>query len=278
MIERPQNHWKLGLFLSTSALLMVAAIVWFGTRGLGRETLNAVSFFDESVEGLSVGSPLSFRGVPMGRVERITFAPNGRDVEVHLGIYGDVIERLGLSRGVLFPSPGESGDVPSVRIQINRSGLTGITFLEADFFDPKLYPERRLDFSVPRNTIPSQPSTLAGLGQSLTETMAQLPELTAGLSGLIARLDARLEQLDTEGLLRQTAQTLLRAEQAFELLGGPKASEALTGIAQASGSIDGLGADVQATLGDLRDTLKSFNRLAQLLERDPAALLHGRRQ
>ena len=34
MIERPQNPWKLGLFLTGVAALAVGVLVWFGTRGL----------------------------------------------------------------------------------------------------------------------------------------------------------------------------------------------------------------------------------------------------
>ena len=282
MIERPQNHWKLGLFLATVGLLAVVTVAWFGMRGLGRSTIAAVTYFDESVEGLSVGSPLSFRGVPMGRVTDITFAPNNRDVEVRLVIYSDVIRRLGLRRDLLFPSEEEAGEAANVRIQIDRSGLTGVTNLAADFFDPGLYPERELDFEAPRNTIPSQASTLKNISDSFSETMARMPELTDQLSTLFGRVNARLDEIDVEALVTRSKAALERAEQALATLSGdeiPELVRELTGAAEALReglAPDGLIGDARASLTQLDDTLEDLERLVELLERDPGALLHGR--
>jgi hypothetical protein len=54
-----------------------------------------VTYFDESVQGLDVGSPVKFRGVTLGTVSTITVAPDRRHVEVWMRIYQDELSRMG---------------------------------------------------------------------------------------------------------------------------------------------------------------------------------------
>ena len=56
------NHWKLGLFVLISLFVMIAALFWLGARRFQRTSFPAVTYFDESVQGLDVGSPVKFRG------------------------------------------------------------------------------------------------------------------------------------------------------------------------------------------------------------------------
>src|SRR5436190_37346 len=70
------NHWKLGLFVVVALLTMVGAAFWLGSRALRRESVPLVTYFDEPVQGLDVGSPVKFRGVTIGTVADITLAPD----------------------------------------------------------------------------------------------------------------------------------------------------------------------------------------------------------
>ena len=67
----PQNHWKLGLFVVVGLALAVATVTLLGAFSTYREVGLYVSYFDESVQGLEVGSPIKFRGVTIGTVGRI---------------------------------------------------------------------------------------------------------------------------------------------------------------------------------------------------------------
>jgi paraquat-inducible protein B len=61
----------IGLFVLGAVLLAVAALAAFGSGLFFTKKLTAVMYFDSSVSGLEVGSPVIFRGVPMGAVKDI---------------------------------------------------------------------------------------------------------------------------------------------------------------------------------------------------------------
>jgi hypothetical protein len=111
MATTATNHWKLGLFVVVGLVAMVGALFWLGARRFQRTSFPAVSYFDESVQGLDVGSPVKFRGVTVGNVADITIAPDHRHVQVTSDIYVDALQRLGL--GDRAPAPGRGVHEPA---------------------------------------------------------------------------------------------------------------------------------------------------------------------
>jgi len=61
----------IGSFVVGAIILTVAGLLFFGPGGFFTETRNYVIFFDGSVKGLNIGSPVRFRGVKIGQVEQI---------------------------------------------------------------------------------------------------------------------------------------------------------------------------------------------------------------
>src|SRR5262249_54443781 len=145
----------------------------------------AVAYFDESVQGLEVGSPMKFRGVPTGVVSDITIAPDRRHVQVTSEVYWDVIRRL----GILTEKPTARSSTPFIaadlRVQLATTGITGVKYLDVDVFDPAHTPLPELPFPTPWNYIPSVPSTLKSLGDALTEVANRLPSIENQASGLM---------------------------------------------------------------------------------------------
>ncbi len=70
-MAKAANTKLIGLFVLAGIALIVATIVIFGGGRLFQPTRAIVMFFSASVQGLSVGSPLMFRGVPVGQVTDI---------------------------------------------------------------------------------------------------------------------------------------------------------------------------------------------------------------
>ncbi|QDU67814.1 MlaD family protein [Engelhardtia mirabilis] len=208
MIVNPANHWKLGLFVVGSAAMGFGALTYFGAERISRETFEVVSYFGESVEGLDVGSPVKYRGVTLGRVEKIGFAPNRTDVAVTSEIFFETVKSLGLLEQLPTVSTGLNFEIEGLRVQLSRSGITGIAYLEADVFDTERMPEPVYDFTVPWNHVPSTESTLASLGSTLAETLDSMPELLKSTNDLVNRLDGALESLDVESIGADTRATL----------------------------------------------------------------------
>src|SRR5579863_3446765 len=92
----PTNHWKLGLFVVLGVVAGIGSIAALGARGLRKDTVTYQSYFDESVQGLDVGSAVKFRGVTIGSVSAIDIAPDHRHVAVQCQLERTQLSELGL--------------------------------------------------------------------------------------------------------------------------------------------------------------------------------------
>lgn len=102
---------------------------------------------------------------------------------------------------------------------------------------------------------------------ALEDIRAFVDELR-GDEGAVDRIVSRLDELAgaLEGAVRQA--DLASTTGSFRSAG--------TSVAQAGAEFTALGRDLRADVGLLRETLESVRRLADLLERDPGSLIHGR--
>ena len=85
------NYFKLGLFVIGAVVAGAVVLVVIGSGRWFQPKLTIETYFNESVQGLDVGSPVKFRGVTVGNVADITIAPDHRHVQVTSGIYVDAI-------------------------------------------------------------------------------------------------------------------------------------------------------------------------------------------
>jgi phospholipid/cholesterol/gamma-HCH transport system substrate-binding protein len=291
------NHWKLGLFVVLGIGAIIGVLFWLGAQRFRRESFPAIAYFDESAQGLDVGSPLKFRGVTVGTVANITIAPDHRHVQVTSDVYVDAVRSLGISDGAPDPKSGQPFMPSDLRVQLAAAGITGVRFLEVDFFDPERYPPPPLPFTPPWNYIPSAPSTLRSLEQAALEFANRLPVLgeqatsalaegrkTLGsvrhlsdelqgddgrLTRLLARLDSTAESLETAVHEAQPGATASALRQASASVSG--AADGVTG------SVGDVREDLRTDLVALRDTLDAIRALVGSLDRDPSVLVRGRR-
>ena len=80
------NHFKIGVFVIIASGLLVVAIVMLAKPSM-EEPMHIETYMDESVAGLNVGSPITYRGVDIGRVEEIAFVSSRYKSSVELGRY-----------------------------------------------------------------------------------------------------------------------------------------------------------------------------------------------
>ena len=308
-MSRPANHWKLGLFVAVGALVAIGVVVALTARGFREKRAEYVSYFDESVQGLEVGSPVKFRGVTVGGVAAINVAPDRRHVEVVSAITLDDAARLGLDKGTV---PEE------MRVQLASVGITGVKFVLLDYFPPAAYPRPELPFAAPKNYLPSARSTLKGVEDALVGVADRVPLLVDGVQQLVGKVDALLTEANIKALSERAASTLDNADQTMaavrtvvEQVQAPRlsreAGETLGAVRSAAARVDGVlslaegeggllssaqrtsaasgevargatgvSAELESTLRDIREAAEGVNRLTDALERDPDMLLKGR--
>src|SRR5512136_1861565 len=108
------SKFMVGLFVSLGIIITVVAIIWVGATKYFEKGNRYVAYFDESVQGLQKDSIVKYRGVDVGRVERIGVAPDNHLISV--------VMKVNLKE-----------DLPRTTIaQLKVAGITGMVFVELD--------------------------------------------------------------------------------------------------------------------------------------------------
>ena len=85
-MSKKANTAMIGVFVIGAVVLAVVGILAFGSGTLLKETDTFVLFFDGDLQGLSVGSPVLFKGVPVGQVQRIAVYYESYSAEFHIPV------------------------------------------------------------------------------------------------------------------------------------------------------------------------------------------------
>ena len=301
------THFKLGIFTLIAIVAGIAMAFGLGARATTSETVRFDTYFDESVEGLEIGSPVKYRGVKIGSVSAIEIAPDHQKVDVGLALAAVDVRRLGLET---IP--------PELRTQLGTQGITGVKYVDIDFFDPKANPPPVLPFEPPARYIPAAPSVIKGLTEDLGAMLQRLPAVADATTAVLQRIDRILEDFEGQRLPA-------RFEKAVEDIDGAagdirvllrhidkahipdKTASAMDGLSTALAKVNvmmdriggdgglvastqratdrlgdlgrnasGSAGDLQKTLRDLDEAAQAIRDLAQELERDPEMLVKGR--
>lgn len=194
------SRFLVGLFVIAGILLGIGIIVWIGASKYFQKGATYVTFFDESVQGLQMDSSVKYRGVDVGRVERIRVAPDYKLVEV--------VMKVDLE-----------GDLQQNTVaQLKTAGITGIVFIELDRKKPD-EPDRspRIEFAAEYPIIPSRPS--------------ELRQILSGVDDIIQNI----KQVDLKGLSDQLKSVGKASE---NLLTGKKMNHIMTNLESTTASMD----------------------------------------
>ena len=261
----PTNHWKLGVFVTAGFILCLTTVAVLGARSMRKEAVSYVSYFDESVQGLETGSPIKFRGVTIGTVAKIDVAPDHRHVEVTSELGTAEMRRLGLDveRGIHITGVTTKLEVATdLRVQLASMGLTGVKFLQLDFFVVADNPPPMLPFDVPENYIPAASSTMKNLEDSLVRTMNRMPEIADQLSGVLTHVDNLLSDVEDKHLPEQIVATLSGANRTI--------AEAHKKIEQVEAGK--LSKQAEKTLDSLDGSVNRINKLLARVDGDKGLL------
>ena len=89
-MSKPANKTLIGAFVVGAVALALAAVVLFGSGKFFQKTDQWLTFFNGSVKGLNVGSPVVFRGVQIGQVTDIIVGFDAAKLEVLIPVFFEV--------------------------------------------------------------------------------------------------------------------------------------------------------------------------------------------
>jgi len=97
-------YLKVGIFSALALVLFVVGIGLLASGSFFRDKDEYILYFEGSVSGLNVGAPVVFRGVPIGKVTRISLVADDRADTITIPVGIDIIEEniryVGMAGGV----------------------------------------------------------------------------------------------------------------------------------------------------------------------------------
>ena len=274
----------IGVFVLGALAIALAGLAVFGSGKLFRRTAQFVMVFGGSVNGLSVGAPVKFRGVQVGSVTKIMLSLPGMTlpelrIPVFIEIDQDLVSKLG---GMINPAEPTSFAAlidEGLRAQLQlESIVTGVLFVELD-----LFPGSPVNLFLPKESgyleIPTQPTLLQEASQTGADLIAKLRDVD--FDGLVTSIrDAARSVGDLAGS-PELRQTLVAAREAMVSARDtlteirPRVPQFASGVDSASNRLQGSLKRFDATLGSLDTALGSLDTTLGSVNRlvDPSAPL-----
>ena len=202
------SEFKVGAFVITSVALILGGVVILGSGAIFKETETIETSTMESVNGLQIGSPVKFRGVPIGEVTVISFAdrfyPENPLGETQFDYGSPVVIRMKVRIDVFGPEQSElfTKDLERGVIQGLRAALLDLPLMMKSARDAA----DRLDKLVASDQVTRILANVDSAAGDLTPTLDQYRLLGAELTSFLESESYELRQLITA--LRQTSQNL----------------------------------------------------------------------
>jgi len=296
------SKFMIGLFVIVGVVICAVVIIWVGAaRFFVKGSLYAV-YFDESVQGLQVDSAIKYRGVEIGKVQKIDVAPDYRLIEVTMKI--DL-----------------EGDLPKQTVaSLKTAGITGIVFIELDRIAPgDLANSPKLTFESDYPVIPSRKSEISrfladtsaimqnikdidfkGISDSLKNTTQSIEGFVAGkrINNIMTHLEStsvsldettsKINKLVSEGKVdRAVSESLDILSDARQLVGKAKNDIKDLNLSEKSERADAILRDVDRktkkitndlldTAENLRVTSENLQKLSDSLNKNPSDLIFTR--
>ena len=262
------NYFKLGLFVIGAIAAGIVVLLIIGSGRWFQKRITVETYFNESVQGLDIGSKLKYRGVEVGQVTRIGFTYNKYQLDRPMAERARyVLVEAQLEPRALGGRAG-AGDLTSsdsagqevergLRVRLAPLGITGTSYLEVDYMDPPP-PTLPIDWTPDYIYIPSARSTVTALVNAASEIVERLHRLDiegtlANVNKLLTTANARIDAIDTKTISQRAERALTKLETTLDNIDSKKISnEAIT-----------LMAEVRASNTELKKVLEnpSFQKL-----------------
>ncbi len=218
------TNLRVGVLIVLGVVLLVAMVL-FIAGGRLRQGRLIESYFRESVQGLTVGSPVKYRGVTLGEVTELGLtaaeyappAPAEFDRAQFQMVY--VRYRIDISKIISAPTTQEVVQA-GLRARLASAGLTGLAYIELNFV-PGAPPPVTMPWTPVADVIPTVPSTFAQV-QDAAAIIAQRLEkvdieaMVNGIIGLTTDLRTQIDKGDLHQMLASGAAAMAGANEQIQ--------------------------------------------------------------
>jgi paraquat-inducible protein B len=305
-----------GGFIVSAMVLIIAAVLMFGSGKFFHKSHPFVCLFRGNVNGLKIGAPVKFRGVQIGEVTGIRLRLPGRPTivsqetkEVALPVFFELDQQEVQGLGGVGANLGRA---EFLRILIKRglraqlateSLLTGLLYIDLDFH-PNIPAILMLPPDSGYREIPTVPTSMEQIQDAALRALARLDKIDfAGLINALTQAataahdfvgsadlkQAIIQLKDTAQQMKVTLATFNQSGQQMKplLANLTKTSEQATltlgqvrnTLSEVNGVFDPdspVAYHLIQTLKGVDEASRAMTSLADYLQRNPAALLRGK--
>lgn len=172
----------IGSFVIGTIILGVSGLLFFGPGGFLTKTEKYVIYFDSSVKGLAIGSPVRFRGVKIGQIKEINVRVHPNKIKFYVPVIIEIetskFNIKGADQSIIDMIKTTVGSDGSISILIEKglraqmrldSLVTGQLYINLDMF-----PKTPILLSGEKSNYPEIPTIKSSLGE-LSQVFEEVP-------------------------------------------------------------------------------------------------------
>ena len=257
-MQNNQRYFRIGIFVSAAVVLLVGLLFCFGLADEFEKRIHFVTFFSESVQGLSKGSEVKYKGVLIGNVENITILPDAKIIRVDMSIDPKVLRsfksikdrdlRLEEIRK-FWIRERDAG----LCCYLELAGITGQRYIEMDYLAQDKQRSLPVQECEENDAIcfASAPSTFNNIIDSVAVSLNKIAQIDlAAISGELENNLKALHRILNDPAISSTLKNLENISQNVDTV-SKNLSENLTG------------ADIKTLIGNINANLQSINELTR---------------
>jgi ABC-type transporter Mla subunit MlaD len=280
-MEPKRAALRVGIFVLSGIIVLLALIFFLSGSALHPGT-PFETYFQESVQGLDIGTAVKFRGVTIGKVTDVglvtaEYPPDDTSAEDRK-VYQQVVVRFSVDPRKL----GKTGNLQNaiahgLRVQIAPQGITGLAYVELSFVNPVQYPVPAVPWTPDSTVIPSIPSTLTQVQDAVEQVMSSLSQVDLGkivgqISSLVTTLNSEVttgdahQALANANILLGTLNTQVQqadlpgtTASVRDLADGPQTKQILAQLNQTTAQLAKISAELPALVASSQATINQAN-------------------
>jgi len=276
-MAKQANRMMIGGFVVVAVFLLAASIVVFGSGKFFKKTNLYLMYFEDSVKGLAVGSPVLFRGVPIGTVKSLILRTDPKkhktEIPIIIEVEPDQFEVVGVDEATLdYRVDSQRLVAQGLRAVLSlQSLITGQLAIELDFYPDTPINLHETDLPYPQ--IPTIPSATYRLAQAFQKL--DLKAIEKNLENTLHGIDALVNNpnwnasLEALSALMADARTLVRN---LDSRTGALSRDLEGVISDARSLVNNVDRQVPPMAGNLNRTLENFGQLARSADQQLASL------
>jgi len=279
-MSQKANPTLIGAFVFGSIIIAIGAVVYFGSADLFAKKQPYVTYFQQSVNGLGVGSNVKYKGVTVGKVTKVQLKfPGASEAPIVKVLYeidtNNLLNKFGISINLSDRKTHDKAVEAGFRAKLDfESLISGQLFIALDFYKDATPIVLHEEPNSGVFEIPPQPSDIEAILTNVTKAIGNLGSIDfAALAKDVQSLVASARNGIDSMHLEQLGTSLNKASDSIStLFNGDQVKRALTSVHESFDQLTATLKSLNPAIGDLKPTIDQAKGAFTNLQKGTAEL------